>query len=326
MRMLIALFVTLFTFSGFAQEKEQYRKMAGIFMEAYNADDYDRIFGLFDSVMQEGLSLEKTHDFLGRQVRSAAGRIEKMEFYRLQGTAHIYKSTFEGGLMDVLISLDGDNRLNGLYLKPHLPSDPEGIPILERNTTSMILPFSGEWFVFWGGESEAQNYHMGNSHQQYAFDLLKVKDGASYQGDPANNENYFAFGQEIIAPCDGTVVLAIDGVPDNKPGDLNPIYITGNTVVLETALQEYILIGHLKEGSVQVQKGQKVSRGMPIAQCGNSGNSSEPHLHLQLQNTRDFHKATGAKMFFDSILVNGVPKVDYMPVKEDFIQNKIILN
>jgi hypothetical protein len=326
MKFLIASFTLWFAFSGFAQEKEQYREMASVFMEAYNAGDYDRIFGLFDSVMQEGLSLEKTHDFLGRQVRSAAGKIEKMEFYRLQGTAHIYKSTFEGGLMDVLISLNGDNQLNGLYLKPHLPSDTEGIPLLERNSTPMMLPFTGEWFVFWGGDSESQNYHMANSHQQFAYDLLKVDAGSSYKDDPSKNENYLAFGQKIIAPCDGTVVLAIDGIPDNKPGDLNPIYITGNTLVLETAAKEYILFGHLKEGSIKVKKGQKVFRGEKLAECGNSGNSSEPHLHLQLQNTRDFHKATGARMVFDSIMVNGELKSDYMPVKEDFIQNKIIVN
>ena len=319
------LFFLLISFASIAQEQGRYRQVADVFMEAYNAENYDRIFGMFDSVMQQGLSLEKTHDFLGNQIRNAVGEIQKMEFYRNQGAAHIYKTTFEDGIMDVLISVDERNRLNGLYLKPHLPTDAQ-YPTLERNVTSMILPFNGEWFVFWGGETENQNYHMGNIHQQYAYDLLKVENGASYAGDPSKNESYLAFGKDIIAPCNGTVVLAIDGVPDNKPGELNPIHVTGNTLVLKTDSGEFILFGHLKEGSIAVQKGQEVLQGAYLAQCGNSGNSSEPHLHLQLQNGRDFHKATGGRLLFDNILVNGELKNDYMPIKEEFIQNKIIVN
>jgi hypothetical protein len=275
--------------------------------------------------MQKGLSLERTREFLGKQIRGAVGDIRKMEFYRNQGDAHIYKSTFEGDIMDILIALDPKNRLNGLYLKPHLPVDAQ-YPIIERNITKMMLPVKGEWFVFWGGESEDLNYHMANVHQQYAYDLLIVQDGASYFGDPSKNESYHAYGQDIIAPCDGTVVLAIDGVPDNKPGDLNPIHVTGNTLVLETEHKEYVLFAHLKSGSIAVQKGQKVEQGEFLALCGNSGNSSEPHLHLQLQNARDFHKATGAKLLFESILVNGEFKSDYLPLKEQFIENHNSVN
>lgn len=325
MRIITVLILMVWGLGIQAQEDERYRQVADVFMEAYNDENYERIFGMFDSVMQQGLSLEKTYDFLGRQIRDAMGKIEKMEFYRNQGSACVYKSTFEDGLMDVLISLDKKNRVNGLYLKPHFPVDAQ-YPILERNSTSMMLPFNGEWFVFWGGATEAQNYHMSNVHQQFAYDLLRVEEGSSYAGDPTKNESYLAFGQDIIAPCDGQIVLAIDGVPDNKPGELNPIHVTGNTVVLETTSNEFVLFGHLQEGSVAVKKGQQVQRGQVLARCGNSGNSSEPHLHLQLQNARDFHKATGARLLFDSIVVNGVIKNDYMPLKEEFIQNKIIVN
>lgn len=58
-----------------------------------------------------------------------------------------------------------------------------------------------------------------------------------------------------------------------------------------------------------------------MAKCGNSGNSTEPHLHLQLQNVPDFFQATGARLYFDKILVNGKIREDYMPVKEDLIKN-----
>jgi murein DD-endopeptidase MepM/ murein hydrolase activator NlpD len=162
---------------------------------------------------------------------------------------------------------------------------------------------------------------MSDENQQYAYDFLKVAEGKSYRGDPGQNESYFAFGEPILAPCDGTVALAIDGVPDNTPGELNPVQMTGNTVVLKTAAGEYLLFAHLKEGSVEVEKGHQVRQGDLLALCGNSGNSTEAHLHLQLQNTRDFHKATGARLYFEQIRVNGAIKKDHIPVKEDFVEN-----
>ena len=193
-------------------------------------------------------------------------------------------------------------------------------PILERNTTPMDLPFNGEWFVYWGGETESVNYHMADINQQFAYDILKVADGSSFKGDPRSNESYFAFGAEILAPCDATVVMAVDGVPDNIPGETNPIQLTGNTLVLKTAAGEFLLMCHLKEGSLVVGKGDKVYKGQVLAKCGNSGNSTEPHLHLQLQNTRDIHQATGGRLVFRRILVNGAPREEYIPVKEDYIK------
>ena len=148
-----------------------------------------------------------------------------------------------------------------------------------------------------------------------------VKDGRSYQGDPKINENYFVFGKEVIAPCDARVVLVIDGVPDNEPGTLNPAQLTGNTVVLQTDLNEYILFAHLQEGSLEVEEGEEVRQGNVIARCGNSGNTTEPHLHLSLQNSINMEEATGGKLYFDQLMVNGEIKTDYLPVKEDFIRN-----
>ncbi|MBT8285035.1 MAG: M23 family metallopeptidase, partial [Flavobacteriaceae bacterium] len=220
---------------------------------------------------------------------------------------------------NIMISLSGqNNKINGFYIAPPKPL---GIPVLERNTTKMILPFREEVFVYWGGTTLEQNYHLAEISQQYAYDLLMVKDGRSYQGDPKINENYFVFGKEIIAPCDARVVLVIDGVPDNEPGTMNPAQLTGNTIVLQTDLNEYILFAHLQEGSLEVEEGEEVRQGNVIARCGNSGNTTEPHLHLSLQNTINMEEATGGKLYFDQIMVNGEIKTDYLPVKEDFIRN-----
>lgn len=304
---------------GAQQESPRYREWSQQFMGFFNAGQYDSIYARFDDTMKSQLTAEATRSLLEGQVRGTSGSIVSMEFSKLRGEAHIYKTTFERATLDLLFSMDGSGQLNGFYIQPHTPV--AAAPILGRNQTPMALPLRGEWFVFWGGEDPALNYHMNSENQQYAYDLLKVAGGKSYAGDPLDNESYLAFGEPILAPCDGRVVLAIDGVPDNVPGDTNPVHLTGNTLVLETEAGEFIMLAHLREGSLAVAKGDQVRKGQVLAACGNSGNSTEPHLHLQLQNVRDFHKATGARLYFDNLLVNGQPKQDYMPVKEDFIQN-----
>lgn len=320
MTRILFLLLSIVVSGLWAQEEDpRYRMVTDGFQQAYNLENYEDVFELFDSAMQQQLPLEKTKMVLSQQIRSSFGTIKSMELNQVTGPVHIYKSTFDQGILDISISLNDAGQINGLFFRPHRPEAP--IPVLERNSTSARLPFEGEWFVYWGGENEALNYHMNDKNQQYAYDFLKVDAGASYKGDPSRNESYLAFGQPIFAPCDGTVVLAIDGVPDNTPGSVNPIQMTGNTLVLKTVAGEYILMAHLKEGSIVVRKGQQVAQGDLLGQCGNSGNSTEPHLHLQLQNTRDIHRATGARLFFDRILVNGESKTDYLPVKEEFIKN-----
>ena len=113
----------------------------------------------------------------------------------------------------------------------------------------------------------------------------------------------------------------VDGIKDNIPGILNPIYIPGNTVIIKTANGEFVFFVHFKQHSIVVKQGQKVTTGALLGLCGNSGNSSEPHLHFHLQNTEDMTKATGAKCFFDQLKVNGVLKSDYSPVKGDKISH-----
>ncbi len=194
-------------------------------------------------------------------------------------------------------------------------------PILKRNTTKMIWPFKEEAFVFWGGTKVEQNKHMADINQQYALDILMVANGAPYEGDAKQNSSYFIFGKEIMAPCNAKVVKVIRGVKDNIPGIENKKDISGNTIVLETTNKEYLLFAHLKENSIKIKEGDEVKKGQVIAQCGNSGNSTMAHLHLQLQNTVELLEATGAKLYFDEIVVNGSIKKDYFPVKEDFIKN-----
>lgn len=320
MKKIVVLLFLLTSALTFSQgEKENYKNTAIQFKKHFNKADYKAIFEMFDSVMKNALPLDKTESLFKNNI-APAGKIATMEFFKLRGPAHIYKTTFDSGfILDFTISLTDQNEINGFFGAPHQPESTD--PKLDRNTTKMQLPFKEEWNVFWGGTTVEQNYHVAYDNQKYAYDLLIMKDGKSFKTDGKSNSDYYVFGKEIIAPCNATVVQVITGVKDNVPGELNPKQLTGNTVILKTENAEFIMLAHFKEKSIQVKEGQKVMAGDLLGLCGNSGNTSEAHLHLSLQNVKNLMEAKGGKLFFDKIKVNGEIKVDYLLVKNDKIQN-----
>jgi murein DD-endopeptidase MepM/ murein hydrolase activator NlpD len=295
-----------------------YKAVAGRFENFYNAERYDSIFSLFSSEMKGFLPEAKTATVLG-SIKTSAGKITRREFLKYQDSYAVYKTKFERGIMTVNISIDNNEKINGLYFKPFTE---ENLPKLERNSTKLILPFKDEWFVFWGGDTKELNYHVESAAQKNAFDfVIKDEAGKSFKTDGQKNEDYYVFGREIISPCDAEVMQAVDGVKDNKPGELNPIYLPGNSVILKTEKNEFMLLAHFKQGSVKVRQGDKIKQGQLLGLCGNSGNSSEPHLHFHIQNVENMNIATGVKCYFDKINVNGQVKTDYSPIKNDRIKN-----
>jgi murein DD-endopeptidase MepM/ murein hydrolase activator NlpD len=81
---------------------------------------------------------------------------------------------------------------------------------------------------------------------------------------------------------------------------------------------------HFKQHSIVVKQGQKIKQGELLGLCGNSGNSSEAHLHFHIQNIEDMNSATGVKCYFENILVNGQSKKDCSPIKTEKIRNNKI--
>lgn len=289
------------------------------FIDLYNQKLYDSVFNLFSAEMKAALPLDKTIEFFSN-LQSQAGAIEKYEFKKMKQSYFQYKTKFTNTVFMLSISEDASGKINGLFVAPY--SEEEDKPILPRNISKMALPFSGEWFVFWGGDTKEQNYHVSTKSQKNAFDIMMMGgNGKSYKTDGRANDDYYAFGQSLTAPCDGEVVLAVDGVKDNIPGEMNTMFVTGNTVVIKTVNNEYLLFAHFKQYSIKVKQGDKVKQGQLLGLCGNSGNSSEPHLHFHIQNKENMTDATGIKCYFDKILVNGVEKSDYSPVKGERIKN-----
>jgi len=299
-------------------EKATYKTVADSFEANYNSGDFEAVFASFSQEMQAALPLGKTKDFFN-ELKQQAGKITKREFVKYEQTYASYKTTFERALFAVNISIDHDSKINGLFVKPFKD---DNLSKPGRNTTRLMLPFKEEWTVVWGGDTKELNYHVESEAQKNAFDMVVTDDkGSSFRTDGKTNEDYYAFGKELIAPCDGEVVWVVDGVKDNVPGTLNPIYVPGNTVIIKTANNEYLFFAHFKQHSIVVKQGQKVKQGQLLGLCGNSGNSSEPHLHFHIQNVEDMNVATGVKCYFDKIQVNGQTRTDYSPIQKDKIRN-----
>ncbi len=141
----------------------------------------------------------------------------------------------------------------------------------------------GEYYVLQGGNSPITNpFHRGAPSGRFAVDLVKLNrlGNRARRLIPVQLSDYEIFGDVVYSPCGGTVVRARDGLPDNHPPQADAENTEGNHVVLQCQGVE-LLIAHMMPGSVLPRDGDRVRRGRPLGRVGNSGNSSEPHLHLQ---------------------------------------------
>ncbi|AFU68105.1 zinc-dependent peptidase, M23 peptidase family [Psychroflexus torquis ATCC 700755] len=296
------------------------KTVANEFQEKYNAKDYEGVFTMFAKEMKDFMPHDKALAFLNG-LHTEAGNIKERIFMKYhQANVALYKTTFERVVVALFISVDANSKINGLMVKPYVT---EKLPELKRNISKLILPFNEEWTVFWGGDTKEQNYHVAYKSQKNAFDMIITNAaGKSHKNDGKNNEDYYAFGKDLIAPASGEVVLVVDGVKDNKPGVTNPNYVPGNTVIIKTSNNEYLFFAHFKQHSIKVKQGQKIQQGDLLGLCGNSGNTTEPHLHFHIQNVEDMNIATGAKAYFEEILVNGELIKEHSPVKFEKVKNK----
>ena len=171
--------------------------------------------------------------------------------------------------------------------------------------TALSLPFEGRWYVAWGGPDITRNYHAKAKDQRFALDILKVEGGRTHSGAGTALTDYYAFGQPVLAVAPGVVVAAEGGVADNPIGVMNPKEAFGNYVVIDHGDGEFSMFAHLVQGSLQVAEGDEVTRGQPLGRCGNSGNTSEPHIHYHLQDTPRRFDGEGLPAVFGRVLVNG---------------------
>ena len=148
------------------------------------------------------------------------------------------------------------------------------------------LPLAGPLTVAWGGSTSEVNYHVFLPDQRWAYDLLVTSDRRAFRTDGVGLDDYYAYGLPVYAPAPGVVFAAHDGEPEVEIGAPRwGLAGLGNHVGVEVAPGEYLFMGHLQPGSVAAGVGDRVTAGQMLGRVGNSGNSSEPHVHLHLQDS-----------------------------------------
>src|SRR5262249_38106304 len=149
--------------------------------------------------------------------------------------------------------------------------------------------------------------------ETFAIDWAKVKNDRIFDGDGKRVEQYYGFGENVLAVADGTVVSIHDGMPDETPSVLmvpkSKSDYGGNNVFVEIAANVFAWYAHLRQGSLTVKVGDTVKAGVPIAQLGNSGPSEGPHLHFGLLDKPDPIAGRSLPFVFNSFTLDG--EVDF---------------
>ncbi len=196
---------------------------------------------------------------------------------------------------------------------------------LYKPRTVLSLPFLGTWMAS-NATLAPGNGHYLNANQRFAVDFFIVEETEagkrkSHRDSGKQNIDYFAYGRDIVAPADALVVQVIDGVPDNPPGQTDVYYRLGNSIVLSFENGEYAHLCHLLPGSMRVRPGDRVLRGQLLAKCGNSGNSTGPHLHFQLTDGPQISHATSLPAYFRNVRKNGIKVDEALPQSGDRLEN-----
>jgi murein DD-endopeptidase MepM/ murein hydrolase activator NlpD len=282
-----------------------------------------RLYAKFARQFRAQVSLPQLLQIIGSTLSQApVGPVRGESALPLAPDEGIYEGDYAWGAKTLAITLvfDARGRIAGGLVQERkpLPPDPHAG---YRQHTRLRLPFDGTWWVFWGGATERQNYHVIAPDQRHAWDILVWRNGGTHRRDGKHLTDYWAFGRRILAPAPARVIEAVDGLPDNVPGHMDPQHAAGNHVVLDLGHGEYALIAHLRHGSVAVKVGDRVRTGQLLGRCGNSGNTSEPHVHFHVQDSPTLFRAKGVPVEFSDYLADG-RRVDHgIPLQGQFVRD-----
>lgn len=180
-----------------------------------------------------------------------------------------------------------------------------------RPSAIIAWPFAEEAVIGWGGDSVEDNLpHAIWPSERWAYDIVMEPYGTGSR----NPEDYGVWNREVLSPAAGTVIAAYQDEADLTPGEENFQTMAGNHVYLRLDDSgTYLLLNHFKQGSITVQVGDYVKQGDLLGRVGNSGSSSEPHLHIhhQRQNpTKTLHPvlAEGLPLYFGNSTDTLMPK------------------
>jgi murein DD-endopeptidase MepM/ murein hydrolase activator NlpD len=192
--------------------------------------------------------------------------------------------------------------------------------VVAKGPVVISPPLRGSEWLAGNGPSNTSGHRRalipigGGAHiaQRFAIDFVQLReDGRTFTGDQKVNKNYRCYGAEALAVGEGIVVAVKDGIPENVPGaNSRAVPITletvgGNHVILDLGNAHFAFYAHLQPGSLRVKLGDKVRRGQVLGLVGNSGNSTEPHLHFHISNANSPLSSEGLPYAFPAFEVQG---------------------
>jgi murein DD-endopeptidase MepM/ murein hydrolase activator NlpD len=213
-----------------------------------------------------------------------------------------YSKTDE--LMVVTFTFSGSGTIEEFHIKA-VPQAADSKYLDYRDKTKLSFPLHGEWTIYQGGLMVPENEHATKASERFAYEMVMLNTGQMFTHNGATNEEWFAFGQPVLADANGTVVKAMNDYLDNAPYHPDADAKHGNAVVIDHGDGEFSVYSHLKHGSVMVKAGDRVKAGEKIAEVGNSGDSQFPRLEYLLQTTAELNGSEGLPAAFEHLKVNG---------------------
>ena len=196
------------------------------------------------------------------------------------------------------------------------------VPVSQDAVPTLGPPFNGGIWVAGEGPANDSGHRRSitavdghiYSAERFAIDWVKVgPNGDSRHEGSTRNENWWGYGEPVLAVADGEITAVLDGIPDNTPRVLPPVTldnIAGNYVTLRISPNRYVTYAHLQNGSVKVRLHDRVRRGTILALLGNSGNSTGAHLHLQVTDRNSVLQSEGVPFIFTNFTYLG-PGAEY---------------
>ena len=326
-RILITIFLFALLPIELVAQNSQNQATLDKVISLWNVENYDDIFAMFSKAMARVLDFEETKTFFGSRL-SKYGKVTNRA-YKETATKYIsYDITFEKGTATFNFGIDKDKKINYLLFRNEKATATEKIlgendPVdIKTSPTHFIFPSTGTWNTLWGGKTKEENYHVRTQIYLGAYDFYIVGESKhTYKKTKGVLSEYYCYKMPLYAPCDGTVVNVVNDAPEYNPPERNSKGGVGNTVKIKTVNNEYLVIAHMSTGTVAVKVGQKVKQGDYLGKCGNSGNSSEPHIHIHLQNQENNSGAIGLQIQFSDIIVNGEKKDKWSPIRFEKVSN-----
>jgi murein DD-endopeptidase len=196
------------------------------------------------------------------------------------------------------------------------------VSVTQYSVPILSPPFSGGIWLAGDGPVNNSNHRRGNfaidghiySPERFAIDWVKVgPNGDTRHDGTTKNENWWGWGEPVLAVADGEIMEVVDEFPDNTPRVLPPVTldnIAGNRIILQIAQNRFVTYAHLQRGSIKVRAGDHVHRGDVLALLGNSGNTTGAHLHLQVTDRNSVLQSQGVPFVFADFTYLG-PGADY---------------